>query len=395
MKELTILLKKLIRTGAGRMRFLMTIIGMSVAILLILSAIQIQANYDYLLHDKSNRDSIANFLVINKVISDQTLGTTTLSEKELKDIGKQDFVESAGLLTPSRFKASIQSVSDRFPFYTDIAFESVPDEFLDVTNKNWVWKENQNRVPIIMPNLFLDFYNFQFSISQGLPQLTPEIVKMVVFRINLTGPNGSESLTGRVIGFSDRIASILVPQSFMEYANRKFSNDAKEKTSRVIIRTRDEGNPKLLNYLNENNLTTDKDKTRFSRYRQIVGMIATVSWITGVVLFCFALLIFTLFIQLTIASCQEEIRLLVTLGISPVQLERFLLRRFFPANLYITGISLLLLSFLQYFLHFKLAVQNINLPKYPSVFTLISAIIILGMVWLVNRSSIRKYIAQP
>ncbi len=394
MKELTILLKKLIRTGAGRMRFLMTIIGMSVAILLILSAIQIQANYDYLLHDKSNRDSIAHFLIINKVISDQTLGATTLTEKEVADIRKQEFVESVGLLTPSRFKASIQSVSDRFPFYTDIAFESVPDEFIDVNNKNWVWKENQNMVPIIMPNQFLDFYNFQFSISQGLPQLTPEIVKMVVFRINLSGPNGTESFTGRVIGFSDRISSILVPQEFMEYANRKFSNETQEKTSRVIIRTGDEGNPKLVKYLKESNLTTDKDKTRFSRYRQVVGMIATVSWITGVVLFCFALLIFTLFIQLTIASCQEEIKLLVTLGISPIQLERFLLRRFFPANLYITGISMLLLSFLQYFLHFKLAVQNINLPIYPSIITLISAIIILGLVWLVNRSAIRKYITQ-
>ena len=43
----------------------------------------------------------------------------------------------------------------------------------------------------------------------------------------------------------------------------------------------------------------------------------------------FALLIFTLFIQLTIASCKEEIALLVTLGAAPKQLQQFLMKQFF------------------------------------------------------------------
>jgi hypothetical protein len=94
------------------------------------------------------------------------------------------------LLTPSRFKASIQSASDRFPFFTDIAFESVPNDFIDVTSKDWKWSENALFVPIIAPNMFLDFYNFQFSFSQNLPQLTHAVVKMIVFKVNLYGPNG-------------------------------------------------------------------------------------------------------------------------------------------------------------------------------------------------------------
>ena len=36
-----------------------------------------------------------------------------------------------GVLTPSRFKVAAQSISDKI-LYSDIFFESVPDEFIDV-----------------------------------------------------------------------------------------------------------------------------------------------------------------------------------------------------------------------------------------------------------------------
>ncbi|MDB5210388.1 MAG: hypothetical protein JWQ30_1215, partial [Sediminibacterium sp.] len=71
MKGLHSLLKKLIRSGAGRKRFFMAVIGLSVAMLLILTAVQIQADYNDLLHSKRNQDSVANFLVLNKTLNDQ------------------------------------------------------------------------------------------------------------------------------------------------------------------------------------------------------------------------------------------------------------------------------------------------------------------------------------
>jgi len=298
------------------------------------------------------------------------------------------------LLTPSRFKASIQSASDRFPFFTDIAFESVPNDFIDVTSKDWKWDENANFVPIIAPNMFLDFYNFQFSFSQNLPQLTPQVVKMIIFRINVYGSNGMISFNGRVVGFSDRISSLLVPQEFMDWGNKRFAANAEAKPSRAIIRTKDPGNPELVKYLKERGLATDADKTRFSRYRRIVDLVVNIAWITGAVMLVFALLIFTLFIQLTIASCREEIVLLVTLGASPRQLRRFLMRQFFPVNIWIVGVSLLLIVLLQYGMHVWLVGQNIFLAMLPSVTTFGAAGCILLVIWWVNRATIRRYIRQ-
>ncbi len=393
MHLLNALLKKLIRTGTGRRRFFMAFIGLSVAMLLILSAVQIQANYNDLLHSKSNQDSVANFLVLNKELTDRNLGATALTDNEISDLEKQEFVESVGLLTPSRFKASIQSNSDRFPFFTDIAFESVPKDFIDVTSKDWGWTENSPYVPIIAPNMFLDFYNFQFSFSQNLPQLTHEVVKMIVFRVNLYGPNGTVSYNGRIVGFSDRISSLLVPQEFMDWGNRLFGNNRGAKPSRVIIRTKDPGNPGLVGYLKQAGLSTDADKTRFSKYRQVVNIVVKIAWVTGAVMFVFAMLIFTLFIQLTIASCRDEIILLITLGASPRQLRQFLMRQFYPVNVWIIGISMLVISLLQYGLHQWLTGQSVYISAYPSYATVVAALLVLAMIWWVNRSTIRRYIS--
>jgi hypothetical protein len=393
MHGLQTLLKKLIRTGAGRSRFILAIIGLSVAMLLILAAVQIQSNYNDLLHSKTNQDSVANFLVLNKILSDQNLGATALSENDINDLKKQPFVESTGLLSPSRFKASIQSNSTRFPFYTDIAFGSVPNDFIDVTGKDWKWDETMPFVPVIVPNMFLDFYNFQFSFSQNLPQLTQQVVKMIVFKINLYGPDGVVSFNGHVVGFSDRISSLLVPQEFMNWGNSRFGKNRDIKPSRVIIRTKDPGNPKLTDYLRQKNLTTDADKTRFSRYRQVVDLVVTISGITGMIMLAFALLIFSLFIQLTIASCKEEIVLLITLGASPAQLRKFLMRQFFPVNIIIITVSILLITILQYYLHFTLLEQHIYIASSPSINMILCAITVLLLIWLTNRVFIKKYIS--
>ena len=97
------LLKKLIKKGAGRTRFFMAITGLSVALILILSAVQLQVNYNDLLHGKINQDSVANFLLINKEVTDKTIGATALSNSEINELKQQPFVDAVGILTPSRF----------------------------------------------------------------------------------------------------------------------------------------------------------------------------------------------------------------------------------------------------------------------------------------------------
>lgn len=387
------LLKKVIKTSAGRTRFVLAFVGLSVALILILSAIQLQANYNFLLHGKTNEDSTANFLVVNKEVNNRTINATALNNETLNELKKQPFVSAVGTINASRFKASVESTIAAFPFYTDIAFESVGDDFIDINSNDWKWNEGADFIPMIIPNMFLDIYNFQFSVSQGYPQVTPEALKMLTFKANVYNSMGQvQSYRCRIVGFSDRISSVLVPQNFMNWANEKFGNNKTSQPSRVVIKTKDPGNPELVKFLKQNGLTTDADKTRFSKYRTIVNTVVNVSWATGAIMLLFALLIFTLFIQLTIAACKAEIQLLITLGASPKQLKSFLMKQFFPPNIIIVTITLILLSVIQYSLFKFLQHQNIFLESYLSIYTILAALIILILLWLVNHFTIKKYI---
>lgn len=386
------LLKKLIRTSTGRTRFILAGIGLSVALLLILSAVQIQANYNDLLNSKANQDSIANFLVINKEITDKNVGSSNLSEAEIEDLKKQSFVDAAGVLTPCHFKVEAQFISEQIPIHSDIFFESVPDAFIDVQSKDWQWNANSNFIPLIIPHMFLDMFNFGFAMSQDLPQLTEDFVKNLPLAIRIRTPYGPQVFYGKVIGFSDRISSVLVPQAFMDWANKQFGTKQDAKPSRVVIRTKDPGNPELVKYLHAHGLTTDAEKTRFSKYREIVNTVVNISGITGATMLLFALLIFTLFIQLTVASAKDEITLLVTLGASPKQLQQFLMKRFFPPNIIIAATVLIILSALQFVLRNFLELQKIYVGQWLSYTTLIAAVIILLVLWIVNHQTIKKYI---
>lgn len=388
------LLKKIIKQSSGKVKSIMAFVGLAVALLLILLAVQIQVNYNYLLHNKSNADSAANFLVLNKQVNNNTINATTLSNELLADLEKQPFIDAVGKINAGRFKASVESLIPSFPFYTDIAFESVPDDFIDVQTPDWQWTPNAGFIPMIIPNMFLDIYNFQFSVSQGYPQITPDMLKMMNFKVNLYNTRGvQQSFIGRIVGFSDRISSVMVPQSFMDWANKNFAApQTTTAVARVVIKTKDAGNPQLTNYLKQNGLTTDADKTRFSKYRKVVNVVVNVSGITGAIMLAFALLVFTLFIQITIANSKQDIALLISLGASPVQLQRFLIKQFYPPNLIIIFICLVILAAIQFMLHNILMGMNIYVSKYLSVYTIAVAIFIALLLWWVNINAIRKSI---
>lgn len=383
------ILKKLIKTTTGRWRRVATITGLGIAMILILSAAQLQVNYNSLLYGKSNKDSIANFLVVNKDLSANINGNTTFAEAEIADLRKQSFVDAAGIITSSRFKISIDG-GTVLPFRTDLFFESVPDQFLDIESPDWIWNDNSAFIPIVIPNMFLDLYNFGFATSQNTPQLSQELIRQIPLQISIYTAAGTVQYPAKVVGFSDRISSILVPQNFMDWANEKFGQGRDIAASRMVIKTTDAANPELTKYLSEHHLKTDNEKTRFSRYRQIVNFVVNISWVTGAAMLLFAIIIFSLFIELSIMSAKEETRLLITLGTAPRQLKTFLLKQFFPVNIFITLLVLGIVSGLQFALHLFLKKQHMHISPLLSAYTIGAALLILVVLFLVNRSTINK-----
>jgi len=394
MQALHLLMGKILHSRKGRLRAWMGTLGLGIAALLLLVAVQMQSDFSELLQGKQNKDTNTQYLVINRQLNNNNLNSGGLREEELEALKKLPEVSAVGIIQPGYFKASLSSTSDRFPFYTDVSFETVSSDFLDEIPEHWTWQEKDEYVPIIVPSLYLDLYNFQFALAQQLPQLTPEVVKMIFFNIRIQGPNGEVVLKGKVAGFSDRIQSMLVPQEFMQWCNARFAQGEKRNPSRILIKTKDATSPVLNQFLEKNQLQADKEKTRFSKYREIVNWIAGISGLSGLLMLIFAALVLSLFIQLNIVSKQDEIRLLIQLGASPQQMIGFLMKKFFPPNAIIVLIALGLVAILQYLLFCWLQKKAIGVSAWISPLTLLAALLLILLMGVVNRIAIGRSVKE-
>lgn len=391
------ILQKLIRAGIGRARFVMATAGLGIAIFLILLAVQTFLNFHELLHGRKNENDTADFLVISKSVSGSGAGQkdqSAFSKSETDSLRMQPFVQELGMLSAANFSVNVSSYSDAIPFYSDAFFESVPDHFLDVKPESWGWQPGQRDLPVIIPNFFLDLYNTGLAMSrENFPQLSLEALMAIPLRVIISGNGRQTEYVGHIAGSSDRINSILVPQSFMDWANTQFGYRQTPVANRIVIKTKDPSNPELVTYLGDRNWQTNTDKTRFSRIRVIVNWIVGIVGGIGLVMLLFGMLVFSLFIQLTIASSRMDIELLITVGASPNKLQRFLMQQFWPVNAAIIGAVLLVLQLIQYLLHRQMLPRDMYVHPYVHPATLAAALLVFVLIWATNRTTIRRYLS--
>ncbi|TAD85824.1 MAG: hypothetical protein EAY75_10270 [Bacteroidetes bacterium] len=397
-KPMHSLLKKIINSGIGPGRFAMATVGMGVAVLLILLAVQLYANFTQLLHGKNNSNNVADFLVINKTVTGEMQGQkekSTFTPADIADLKAQPFTEGIGVLSSTNFSVSVQSYSDALPFYSDAYFESVPDEFIDGNTANWSWKPGQRDLPVIIPAFFLDLYNTGMAMTQdNLPQLSMEAIMAIPIKITVKGKGQTAEFVGHVAAQTDRLNSILIPQSFMDWANEQYGYRKSQLPTRVVVKTKDPSSPALVQYLAQKGWKTNAEKTRFSKIRGVVNVVVSALGGFGLLMLLFGLLVFSLFIQLTIAACKPDITLLQTLGTAPSQLHSFLMRRFMPTNLALLGVALVVLAGLQVAAARLLQAKQILLSPWLSWQTLVAAALVMLAIWWVNSSTVSKHLAM-
>lgn len=97
-----------------------------------------------------------DFIIATKKIS--PLGSfagknNTFSAEDIADLKKQSFTKTIGAFTPSQFKVSAGLGMQEAGIHlsTDMFFESVPDEFVDIKLDKWHFDEATHTIPIIIP----------------------------------------------------------------------------------------------------------------------------------------------------------------------------------------------------------------------------------------------------
>jgi hypothetical protein len=266
---------------------------------------------------------------------------SAFTEKEIGNIASQQFIESVGKFTSADFR--VGAYSDMLGFYTELFLEAVPGQFLDVEEPEFRWAVGQKELPIILSRDYLALYNFGFAPSQGLPQFSPSTVGKLAMDIRISGLGKQTTLTGRVVGFSDRINSILVPEEFLAWANQTFGENESKDASRLILKVKNPMSQELRLFLKANGYEVSTGRLIGSQFAILLQITLSIVAILGVLILGLSFLVFLLIFQLLISQNAADIRLLLQIGYHPRQIGGLIGRRFAILFIGVVGLVLLLM----------------------------------------------------
>jgi len=364
-------------------------IGLGIGVLLLLSSVQMYSNINQLIRDKNTRKNSADFISITKTITNENMGQDNrFTQADIKELKAQPFIEDAAPLVANAFKVTA-GAGDLIPFSTDIFVEALNNKFIDSVPPNFTWQEGQDIVPIIFSSDFLEMYNV-FAPSWDLPQMSEKTATSVMIFLRCHGHNGEHQYKAKIVGFSDRVNSILVPQNFLAAQNKQLENIDDALASRVFLKTTDANNPQLLNYLAKKNYHINKDKTKFGRVKGLLQSIVGGLAGFGVLVILLAMLLFSFYLQLMIAKSKDNLQLLLTLGYSPKWLSKTVAKKWIPVYVIIIIVSLILTEILHLgFQHFVMPAQEqLSIFIDWSVLAIAGSLLILSIV--VNYSLVKK-----
>ncbi|HBO05500.1 MULTISPECIES: ABC transporter permease [Bacteroides] len=263
-----------------------------------------------------------NYIIATKRIS--TLGSftgksNTFSPKEIEEMKEQPFTESVGAFTPSLFKVSAGLGMQEAGIHlsTEMFFESVPDEYVDVNLDKWHFDETSPIIPIIIPRNYLNLYNFGFAQSRSLPKLSEGLMNLIQMDIMLRGNGRTEQFKGKIVGFSNRLNTILVPQTFMDWANKSFAPGKEAQPSRLIVEVKNPTDTAISNYFQQNRYETEGDSLDAGKTTYFLRLITGI--VIGVGLFISILSFYILMLSIFLLLQKNTVKLenLLLIGYSP------------------------------------------------------------------------------
>ena len=262
-----------------------------------------------------------DYLIVSKrisMVSSFSGRSNTFSAADIDEIKAQKFCKSVGAFTSSRYKVSASMGVEGMAYMsTEMFFESVPDRFVDADLKDWHFAEGDPVVPIILPRSYLTIYNFGFAQSRSLPKLSEGVVSMLDLNVRLRG-NGREGvMKGRVIGFSNRLNTILVPESFMKWSNRLYAPDGDAGPTRLIVEVYNPADDAIARFLQQKGYDTEEDKLDAGKTTYFLKIVSGVVMSVGLLISVLSFYILMLSIYLLVQKNTTKLENLLLIGYSP------------------------------------------------------------------------------
>lgn len=365
--------------------FVANLIGMTV----ILAGVQLYDNIRPLLQGEQTLIG-SDYLVITHPVKRVGINSESFTLEDIEDMERQEFIDAVGAFSASQFEVNGSIMFNGRKLSTMLFFESIPDEFIDVETDDWHFDDGAKVIPIILPRNYLNLYNFGFSATQQLPQITEDMIKSVSLGINLRGKEYNDDYTGRIVGFSDRLNTILVPDAFMSWANSHYADAEESHPTRLILKVADPTNPALSDYLEEYHYVIENKPAESSKALFILKVCIAIIICIGVLFSLLSIIILTLSIYLLLQKNITKLENLVLIGYTPSRVAMPYNLITLVLNLSILAVSLVIIFFTQdLYMEQLSAIAGYQITTSPSmtiiVGVLFTALIIAFNFFIINR----------
>ncbi len=263
----------------------------------------------------------SDYIIVNKKIG--TAGTlsgrdNTFNRAEIDELAARKFVNRVGQFTSTAYKVDASmGVNGTRVVNSELFFESIPDAFVDVPLKDWHYTPGEHVVPIILPRSYITMYNFGFAQSHALPKISDGLVGMIDLDIFISGNGHQDRFKGKVIGFSGRLNSILVPQSFMDWSNRRYAPDTEPAPHRLIIEVGNPADENIAKYMDSKGYDVEDGNLNAEKTTYFLRMMVSMVVIVGLIISALSFYILMLSIYLLVQKNASKLENLLLLGYSP------------------------------------------------------------------------------
>jgi len=264
-----------------------------------------------------------DFITVTKKIS--TLGSiaganNSFTQDDIDEIKSQSFAKSVGSFMPSQFSvtAGFGMQESDFKLATEMFFESVPNEYVDVSLDKWHFDKNSNSIPIIIPRNYLNLYNFGFAQARSLPKLSEGLMGMIKVDLVIRANDGRiAKYKGRIVGFSNRLNTILVPEEFMNWANSTFAPGKEVQPSRLIVEVKNPADEKIAQFFQKRGYETEDNKLDAGKTTYFLKLITGIVLAVGLLISVLSFYILMLSIYLLLQKNTTKLENLLLIGYSP------------------------------------------------------------------------------
>ena len=344
-----------------------------------------------------------SFMKNNYLIVSKTIGTAnalsgqsnTFANSEIDELKEQKFVSGVGRFTSAAYKVdATMGVKGVNILNSELFLESVPDKFVDVPLDKWQYDEGSKTVPIILPRSYITMYNFGFAQSRSLPKISEGLVGMVDFTLFVHGNGKEGQFKGRVIGFSSRLNSILVPQSFMEWSNQEYSADIDNQPTRLIVEVDNPTDSKVTTYMENHGYDTADNNMDAEKITYFLKLLVSIVMVVGLVISVLSFYILMLSIYLLVQKNSTKLENLLLIGYSPASVALPYQILTLALNLSVLVIALVALVFARNYYLETIAMLFPEISEGTMLGSVLLGLALFAIVSLLNIIAIRHKITS-